>query len=393
MEERIERCELTFLNLPMVQPETWAWGERDGYTVGLVRVHTSSGIVGLGEVVACMGPNDRVLRAIFDQMAEVFVGESALMPERTCAMVMSNGWYSFHRTAALVLAGLEMACWDAAGKHYGQPVSTLLGGALRTPFDSMYFVQGNPDLALMLERGSEAVARGFRTIYFKVGVDEERDVEVTLRMRERIGNGPKLRVDANEAWTPGTAVRILRRMAPAAVEYVEQPTLMHDIEGMAHVRAASGTPVGANQASWGKYAILEIVRRGAADVIMTDPHQEGGLMPLKKVLGLCEMAGLPFVNHAYNATSLTLTAHMQVMATSPSCFLGMQGHPDYLADDYVTPALDYRDGLMGISDRPGLGVELVEEKVEEFAGAFERDGMAFAYTKSRDRRIVTVPSQ
>ena len=86
-------------------------------------------------------------------------------------------------------------------------------------------------------------------------------------------------------------------------------------------------------------------------------------MPMKKVLGLCEAAGLPFVNHAFSATSLTLAGHMHVMATSPSCFLGMQGHPDYLADDYVTPALDYRDGLMGISDRPGLGVELVDEKV------------------------------
>jgi L-alanine-DL-glutamate epimerase-like enolase superfamily enzyme len=390
---RIEKVELTFLNLPMVQPEMWAWGRRDSYTVGLVRLHTESGIVGIGEVNVCMGPDEHAIRAIFDQMAAFAIGESALMPERIAAKIFSNGWYAFHRTAALVLGGIDMACWDAAGKHYGEPVSTLLGGALRSTFDSMYFVQGDDDLDVMLEKGREALQRGFKTIYFKVGRDEERDVELSLRMREAIGRGPKLRIDANEAWSPGTAVRILRRLHPADIEYIEQPTLMHDIEGLAHVRAASGVPVGANQASWGKYAILDIVRRGAADVIMTDCHQEGGLLPMKKVLGLCEMAGLPFVDHAFNATSMTITAHLHVMSTSPVCFLAMQGHPDYLADDYVTPTLDYGGGLMPVPAGPGLGLTVDDGKVAAFAAAFDREGMSSTYADSRGGRILTVPSQ
>jgi L-alanine-DL-glutamate epimerase-like enolase superfamily enzyme len=390
---RIEHLDLTFLNLPMVQPEMWAWGRRDSYTVGLVRLQTDSGVVGTGEVNVCMGPDEHAIQAIFDQMSALAIGESALMPERIAAKIFSNGWYAFHRTAALVLGGIDMACWDAAGKHYGQPISTLMGGALRPTFNSMYFVQGNDDLEVMLERGVEALQRGFNTIYFKVGRDEERDCEISLRMREKIGREPKLRIDANEAWSPGTAVRILRRLHPADIEYIEQPTLMHDIEGLAHVRAASGVPVGANQASWGKYAILEIVRRGAADVIMTDCHQEGGLLPMKKVLGLCEMAGLPFVDHAFNATSMTITAHLHVMATSPVCFLAMQGHPDYLADDYVTPRLDYSGGLMPVPEGPGLGLTVDEDKVAEFAAAFRREGMSSTYADSRGGRILTVPSQ
>jgi L-alanine-DL-glutamate epimerase-like enolase superfamily enzyme len=392
MKVRIEHLDLTFLNLPMVEPEMWAWGRRDSYTVGLVRLYTESGVVGVGEVNVCMGPDEHAIRAIFDQMSTFAVGESALMPERIAAKIFSNGWYAFHRTAALVLGGIDMACWDAAGKHYGQPISTLMGGALRTTFTSMYFVQGNDDLDVMLERGREALERGFKTIYFKIGRDEERDVEISLRMREVIGRGPKLRIDANEAWSPGTAVRILRRLHPADIEYIEQPTLMHDIEGLAHVRAASGVPVAANQASWGKYAILEIVRRGAADVIMTDCHQEGGLLPMKKVLGLCEMAGLPFVDHAFNATTMTITAHLHVMSTSPVCFLAMQGHPDYLADDYVAP-LDYRDGLMPVPDGPGLGVTIDDDKVAAFSASFEREGMSTTYADSRGGQILTVPSQ
>jgi len=390
---RIEHAELTFLNLPMTQPELWAFGRRDGYTVGLVQMHTNTGIVGLGEVNVCMGPNAAVIRAMFEQMVESFVGESPFSSERAVAKVMSTGWYAFHRAAGLVLAGLEMACWDAVGKAVGEPVSSLLGGALRTEFDSMYFVQGNDDLGVMLDKAKEAVAAGFTTVYYKVGVEEERDVELALRTREVIGKGPKIRVDANEAWTPGTAVRILRRMAPAVIEYIEQPTLMHDLEALAQVRLRSGVAVAANQASWGKYSILEIVRRGAADVIMTDPHQEGGLMATKKILGLCEMAGLPFVNHAFNATTLTLTAHMHVMSTSPTCFLAMQGHPDYFDDDYVVNPLDYRGGKMAIGNRPGLGIDIDPDKVARFAAAFERDGMATAYAASRGGKIVAVPNQ
>jgi hypothetical protein len=72
----------------------------------------------------------------------------------------------------------------------------------------------------------------------------------------------------------------------------------------------------------------------------------------------------------------------------------MQGHPDYLADDYVVPALDYAGGTIGIDpERPGLGLDLDEGKVAAFAAAFEREGMSSTYTKSRGGAIVTVPSQ
>ena len=104
-------------------------------------------------------------------------------------------------------------------------------------------------------------------------------------------------------------------------------------------------------------------------------------------------AGLPFVNHAFNATTLTLTAHMHVMSTSPTCFLAMQGHPDYFADDYVVEPLLYRGGKMAISERPGLGVEIDPDKLARFAQAFESDGMAISYAASRGGRILAVPNQ
>jgi L-alanine-DL-glutamate epimerase-like enolase superfamily enzyme len=388
---RIEQVDLTFLNLPLVLPEGWVWGRRSSYTVGLVELHTDAGITGLGEVNVCMGPDAAVIRAMTEQMARSFVGDTPLAPQRLLARVMSAGWYPFHRAAALVLAGLEMACWDAAGKALEQPISTFFGGPIRQSFPSMYYIQ-QQDSAAMVEKAREAVDRGFGTIYFKVGIEEERDVDLVARVRGAIGNGPKIRVDANEAWSPGTAVRVLRRMAPFVIEYIEQPVSMFDLDGLAHVRAASGVAVGANQSSWGAHQILEIVKKNAADVIMTDPHQEGGLLPTKRVLGLCEMAGLPFVNHAFNATTITLTAHMHVMSTSSACLLAIQGHPDFLADDYVTEPLDYTGGTLAVPGRPGLGLEIDRAKLRRYEAAFEREGMASIYPTSPEAPLISVPA-
>src|SRR5712692_9070706 len=141
---------LTFLNLPLVRREGWAWERRSSYTVGLVELHTDAGVTGIGEVNVCMGPNPEVIRAMTVQMAELFVGDTPLAPGRLIGRVLGAGWYPFHRTAALVLGGLEMACLDAAGKHIGQPVSTFFGGPLKTSFGSMYYIQAQSDLDAMV---------------------------------------------------------------------------------------------------------------------------------------------------------------------------------------------------------------------------------------------------
>lgn len=179
-------------------------------------------------------------------------------------------------------------------------------------------------------------------------------------------------------------------MRPASLDYVEQPVFTHDIVGLAHVRRHSGVPVAANQSAWGRHAILDIIRREAADVIMTDPHQEGGLMAMEKILGMCEAAGLAFVNHAFNVTTVNMTSHMHVMATSSACIPTLQGHPDYLADDYVTAPTDYSGGKMRISDRPGLGLEVDRDKVTAFHQAFLREGQAVSYASAAAGVIGTI---
>jgi L-alanine-DL-glutamate epimerase-like enolase superfamily enzyme len=327
-------------------------------------------------------------------MEELVAGEDPGRIEYLTAKVMGEGaWHSFRNTANTAWAAVEMACFDILGKSKGLSLVELMGGAVRDGAPAMFYVYGSDDLAEMVAYSREGVARGFGTIYVKVGIEEERDVELVGRVREAIGPGPKLRVDANEAWSPGTAVRILRRMAPYIIEYVEQPTLMYDIDGLRHVREASGVPVAANQASWGLFRILDLIKRGACDVLMTDPHQEGGVWAFKKAAALAEAAGLPIVNHAFSPATITMHAQLAVICSSPNFFLACQGHQDLLLDDVVTTPLSYDGGFMRVPEGPGLGLELDREKLARFAAVFDERGFASAHANQAPGQMLVVPNQ
>jgi L-alanine-DL-glutamate epimerase-like enolase superfamily enzyme len=390
----ITGVDVTFVTIPFTRPELWAWGERMGVTSAVIELHTDAGVDGLGEALVVLGPTPPIVLEILRRMEELVVGESPNRVELLTAKILGQGaWHSFRETAFTCWAGIEMACWDIVGKSTGLSVCEVLGGPIRGDVPAMFYVYGSREIDEMVEYAREGVARGFGTVYVKVGVEEERDIELVARLREAIGPKPKLRVDANETWSPGTAVRILGRMRPYVIEYAEQPTLMFDLDGLAHVRRASGVPVAANQSSWGEFRIIDLIKRDACDVIMTDPHQEGGILAFKKAAALAHAAGLPIVNHAFSPATITMHAQLSVMGSTPGFILANQGHQDLLAGDVVTTPLDYADGRMRIPTGPGLGLELDRARLEEYHDLFERQGFASAHAGQAPDQMITVPNQ
>lgn len=391
---KITGINVTPVTIPFTRPELWAWGKRVGVTSAVIELETDGGITGLGEAVVVLGPTPQIVLEILRRMEELVVGEDPGRVEYLTAKILGQGaWHSFRNTAFTCWAGIEMACWDAVGKSIGRSVTAMLGGPIRDHAPSMFYVYGDESVDEMVSYAREGASRGFPTIYVKVGIEEERDVELVARVREAIGPHPKLRVDANEAWSPGTAVRILGRMKPYVLEYVEQPTLMYDLDGLTHVRRASGVAVAANQSSWGMFQILELIKRQACDVIMTDPHQEGGILNFKKAAALAEAAGLPIVNHAFSPTTITMHAQLAVIGSSPSFILAGQGHQDLLADDVVTTPLSYDGGRMQVPTAPGLGLELDRDKMESYHKAFLEHGFASAHAEQSPEQMLNVPNQ
>ena len=156
---------------------------------------------------------------------------------------------------------------------------------------------------------------------------------------------------------------------------------------------SKNAPVAANQASWGAHRIMDLIKRGACDVLMTDPHQEGGVWAFKKAAALAEAAGLPIVNHAFSPATITMHAQLAVACSSPNFILGCQGHQDLLPDDVVTEPLSYEGGIMRVPSGPGLGLTLDRAKLARGAALFQAQGFASAHANQARGQMIAVPNQ
>ena len=368
---------LTTVNVPFAEPEIWSGGRRAGITSIVVEVSTDAGIIGVGEAVPA--PSPRVTLAALEDMKALILGEDPFYIERIVNKIYSiGGFYPFSKSANCAIGGLEMALWDVIGKALGKPLHLLFGGALRSEISYMYFVQ-RKGVTAMTEEARLAAAAGFNTIYTKVGLDYESDVEVVKALREAVCTKPRLRVDANEAWSPGTAARIMREMEPYDLEYVEQPVPMGDIDHLKALRTRTAIPIAANQTSWTNRDLFRALASGAVDVVMTDPHQAGGLLAFKKAAGIAEAAGVPVVFHSFGPLAITTYAAMHVIASSTNFMLDNQTYNHLLTDDVVINIPSFRGGKLQLPETPGIGVELDPEKMEKYAQLYRKEGYYSAY--------------
>jgi L-alanine-DL-glutamate epimerase-like enolase superfamily enzyme len=185
-----------------------------------------------------------------------------------------------------------------------------------------------------------------------------------------------------------------RQLAKYDLQYIEQPLRMRAISELAELRRRSPVPIAANQASWLNWDILDILRAGAADVIMTDPWQSGGIANFERAAALCETAGLPLVFHSFAPLSIATRAAMAVLCSSPACVYAHQTYLHMVADDVVTEPVQVISGHIAVSDRPGLGLELDQDKLEQYHESYRRQGYASPYgNDERTTRTLFVPNQ
>ena len=181
-----------------INPERAIRGSLGAHTVSpflLVKIHTDEGIVGLGEVscTPIWSGEDQVTAAHFirDYLAPALEGEDPAQIERLTARMR-------YRLAAnpFTKAGVEMALWDILGKAAGLPLYRLWGGPVRDFVPTKFSVSGL-DPGKAAELAAWAVAKGFRTMKVKVGIDPEGDIARVRAVRQAIGPDVRLGVDAN----------------------------------------------------------------------------------------------------------------------------------------------------------------------------------------------------
>ena len=372
---KISEIITTPLLIPYKKPYHWAQGVIQGAEVILVEVHTDTGLVGYGESIAT--PSAEAIRSYLKLAGDICIGQSPfenarLMGNAYHALFQALGTCSAPRFAGQVLAGLEMALWDVAGKATGLAVHELMGGKVRNEIEYFGFAQGETADEIASDAATLA-ADGFEIIYFKVGRSDTLDIEIVQKVRSAIGPQKRIRMDPNEQWSPVRAVRLIRKLGEYDIEFIEQPTHCESIAALSQLRAISPVAIAADQLVFTPQDAFNVCREKAADLIVLGLHETGGLLRFRKVAHVAEAAGIDICIHGLYESGITTCAANQVAATLPNLDDGNQYMNHFLCWDIVkSPNLKPVQGKLPVLQGPGLGFELDEDKLKQAAEIYKQ---------------------
>jgi muconate cycloisomerase len=364
-----------------------AWASNTKVPIGrhtLVRLDTDEGVTGWGEAPALATWGGAHMR-YYGETAETVVHmiRDVLLPAIEGCDPREPGTIHARMDAVVkghpyAKAAVDIACYDAAGHALGLPVWALLGGRHRDGIEVCHSL-GLMDVDPAVEEAIVAVEEGVRTIKCKTGIEPERDVELVRRLREAVGDGIGIRVDANEGYdTVALAVDVTRRQEEYGILLCEQPVA--GAKQLARVAAQIDSPVMADESAWTVQDILELDELDAAQCFSCYVTKPGGLWRARQqaelayALGMTSDIGGSIELGVGNAANLHLGAALE-RATLPSVCpvttIAGGGGPKmagvYYTDDIITEPFPFVDGRVLVPDGPGLGVEVDLEKVRAYA--------------------------
>ena len=359
------------VRVPVKHPMVWGSGVRTGVTRLVVELETRGGHVGWGETICLLDAIPAVLDKVVIPHA---IGRGVDQAERFHRHILGAGYYHHKRAAVMAMCAVEMAMWDAFGKACDQPLYRLWGGEWRRRIPlAAYLLESDP--VKVVEDAKRYRAAGYETFKLKIGYDERSDLELTRLVREVIGPDVPLRLDVNGAWTPGTAKRQCQRLLPYDPAYIEQPLELDDLDAHARLVASQPIPIALDESAYTLQDVGNIVRMRAADVILLDPHEAGGLWPTVKSAAVAESVGIPVTLHSGGELGLSQSAYLHLAASIPNLTLAIDNEITHLAGDVITVPFVVDRGTLTVPEGPGLGVTLdlaaVEHyEVQDISGAY-----------------------
>jgi L-alanine-DL-glutamate epimerase-like enolase superfamily enzyme len=348
---RIDRLETVAYSLPFREPYVTVRGTLARRDLLLVRLHTAGGPVGLGEAAPLAlrgGIGLAELEAeLRERCAPAIEGRKATVGTLPGLIAAIRGL----GVSAQAVCALDLALHDLVGRVEGEPVWRLLGEETWRPVTcNATLVAGEPaEVAAEAERW---LADGFDTLKLKVGMPG--DVEQVAFVRDRVGDGPRLRVDANGAWSPEEAIERLDAMAHYGIELAEQPA--PDLEGLARVRRGVRPPVAADESVNGPDDARRAVESGACDLATVKLAKVGGIAAALEVA-----REIPtYLSSALDGpVGIAAAAHAAQLLPGGGAGVAHGLATQRLFEDTIAARGPELDGArLSVPDEPGLGVEI-----------------------------------
>jgi L-alanine-DL-glutamate epimerase-like enolase superfamily enzyme len=321
----------------------------------LVRLETDAGQVGWGET-----PTDWINKSFEGTPQDLLRGQ--VLGRDPFDL---EAWYAENSLGPFLASAVEMALWDLIGHATGQPLYRLLGGAVR-PRVELAACMGIRPYAEAKAIARQYLEQGFTTLKTKAGRDAQEDLDMVRGIRDGVGDRLKLRIDPNQGYAPAVAFPLARDLEKYSLEYFEQPMPQSLIGEAARLRRQTRTPIALNESVTTPEVVLQILQLRAADVLLPDTYQGGGILAVKKVAALAEAAGVPCVFHCAHDLGLKTAAMLHVVASTPGFPLANDCTYYGLEDDVIEPRHRIEGGHMPVPQGPGLGVHVDGAKVRKY---------------------------
>ncbi|HEV7651591.1 MAG TPA: mandelate racemase/muconate lactonizing enzyme family protein [Actinophytocola sp.] len=356
--DRIDRVRLSLVFLPLAAPVSDAKMTGRHQPISEVaflfaEVGTTEGHRGLGFSYAkrAGGP---ALYAHAKEIAPQLLGEdpndTGRLWEKLAAAGMSAGRTGL---AAQAIAAVDIALWDLKARRAGLPLAKLLGSyrdAVRC-----YLPLNSTALPELVEQAQRALVSGVGGIKLRLSHgDTAADLERLRGLRERLGDGVPLMVDANQQWDRPTAHRVGRVLERFNLVWLEDPLDAHDVAGQAALAAALDTPVATGEMLTSLSEHARLVEARACDVVQPDAPRVGGITPFLRIAALADHSGLSIAPH------FSMEVHLHLAAAYPRA--SWVEHVDWL-EPLFNERIEVRNGRALVPDRPGLGLTVSQQAV------------------------------
>ena len=362
---KIKRIEPIAVSLPMKKPVFMAGVEIRQADNVLVRLEADNGLVGWGEAASAptmTGETVESMMAAAAYLAPALIGRPA---EDIAGALAAMAGRMYGNSAAK--AAIEVALHDLVGRATNRPVHALLGGKRRSRI-ALLGVISNGELAADLRDAGNKKADGFRAFKIKVGIDTPLiDGERTRRVCELLGPDLLISSDANQGWSAEQAMQYARTVAGSGLTFFEQPVLADDIAGMAAIAAAADCAIGADESIHGLEDIRRHHERKAARGVSLKTIKLGGMRGVMAAGLLCDQLGMAVnVSCKTGESSLAGAAGVHLAAALPQITWGLTLSHEGLADDVTARPIRVEHGHVEVSDRPGLGIDVDEDRVRRY---------------------------
>lgn len=356
---RITNIRTGVLSIPLRTPFKTALRTIDHIASIVVEVDTDAGVTGIGEAHPT-GPitgesHGSVRGAIHEFMLPRLKGKEIANLEDTLNTLDAS---MVKNTSAK--AAVEMAIFDLFGRLYNIPVYRLLGGYRnKVETDLTISVNGPEEMA---EDSKIAVARGFKILKLKVGLQPELDIARIRAVRDAVGSGVQLRLDANQGWTARQAIKIMREIEAERfyIDLLEQPVLAHDLAGLKQVTDNIATPVLADEAVFSAVDAEKIIAMHAADYINIKLMKTGGLRGALRICALAEMHNVECFLGCMMESKISVTAAAHLACARSIITRCDLDSPSLCREDPVVGGAELDGPWLKLSEAPGLGINQVE---------------------------------